>query len=258
MCHALTGCLLFQFRAATRSAVGCCWSADWGGKGSSKYSVVAAAAAGWPRAAFVKVVLTKPGGSGAGCVGHCARYQGQVQLQIKIKIIIIMPGTCPKKRKIHKTKGKSLLTIENLTLFTSIFHPLLLNLHIKIVFTEQGVGWEKGGFTTSPCGNRDGNHDDPHAHEGAQSPRGAHDARAPPCRWAHAPPCRRARASPQAPLPSEHDDDAQCAPCRAHGLCGARWGSEEKKRMESCMKVKLVGVAGRDTLNPPLAGRSGL
>lgn len=52
----------------------------------------------------MKVVLAKPGGSGAGCVGHCARYQGQVQLQIKIKIIIIMPGTCPKKTKDTKNE----------------------------------------------------------------------------------------------------------------------------------------------------------
>lgn len=35
-------------------------------------------------------------------------------------------------------------------------------------------------------------------------------------------------------------------------------GSEEKKRMESCMKVKFVGVAGRDTPHPLQARRSGL
>lgn len=71
---------------------------------------------------------------------------------------------------------------------------------------------------TSPYGSRDGSRDDPHAHGRAQSLRDAHDARAPPYRPAHAPPCRRAHASPQAQRSSGHDDDAPCAPCRAHGL----------------------------------------
>lgn len=121
MCHAPTAgrCLLFQFRAATRSAA--CWGS-----------------AGWRAASTQCGCCCRLTPSRVECEsGSCKTwrrplryYQGQVQLQIKIKIIIIMPGTCPKQ----KTKGKSLLTIENLTLFTSIFHLWLLN-YLKIVFT---------------------------------------------------------------------------------------------------------------------------
>lgn len=123
MCHAPSCCLLlFQFRAATRSA------ACWGIGGVAGHVLSALPVDPEPS------VECESGSCKTWRQRPLRCYQGQVQLQIKIKIIIIMPGTCP------KTKGKSLLTIENLTLFTSICFFFICDLlnSLKILYLQVG------------------------------------------------------------------------------------------------------------------------